>query len=61
MHVISYRVLGHVLQVERKNTSASICYLSNINIFQYVTQYSTCTRQNSGSFSAECMCVACET
>ena len=38
----SGRVFGRVLHVESKHrTRASLCYLSNIDIFQYVTQNST--------------------
>ena len=44
----SDRVFGRVLHVESKHrTSASFCFLSSIDIFPYVTQYSTCTRQNT--------------
>ena len=42
------RMFGRVLHVESKHTTcASFCYLSNIDIFQYVTQNSSCTRQNT--------------
>ena len=41
-------VFGRVLHVESKHrTCASFCYLSNIDIIQWLTQYSTCTRQNT--------------
>ena len=44
----SGRVFGRVLHDESKHrTSASFCYLSNIDIFQYVTQIRTRTRQNT--------------
>ena len=47
----SGKVFGRVLHVESKHkTSASFCYLSNIDIFQLVTHYSTCTRQNMLNF-----------
>ena len=41
-------MIGSVLHVERKHmTCATFCYLSNIDIFQNVTQNSACTRQNT--------------
>ena len=44
------RVFGLVLHVKSKHRMcASFCYLSNIDIFQYVTRCSTCTRQNTSS------------
>ena len=40
-------VFGRVQHVESKcRTCASLCYICNIDIFQYVTQNSTCTWQN---------------
>ena len=40
-----------VLHVEGKHgTSVSFCYLSHIDIFQYVTQCSRCTRENTLCF-----------
>ena len=42
------RVLDRVLHVESKHwTSVSFCYVSNIDIFQYVTHCSSGTRQNT--------------
>ena len=47
----SGKMFGPVLHVERKHKNcASLCYLSNVDIFQYVTQNSTLTRQNELHF-----------
>ena len=44
MRTRSGRVFGRFVHIESKNrTSASFCYLANIDIFQNVTQCSTCT------------------
>ena len=53
MRTGSDRMFGRVLLLDSKQrTSASFCYLSNIYVFQYVTQCGTCTctRQNSLNF-----------
>ena len=40
-------MFGRLLHVESKHrTCASLCYSYNVDIFQYVTQNSACTRQN---------------
>ena len=51
-----YQTIGimfcRVLHVESKHmTCATICYLSNLDIFQHVTQNSTCARQNTLYFT----------
>ena len=44
----SGRVFGNIMRVDNKHmASVSLCYLSNIDIFQYVTRCSTCTRQDT--------------
>ena len=47
----SGRMVDRVLHVESNHmTCASLCYLHNIAIFQYVTQNSTFTRKNTYHF-----------
>ena len=51
MHVkMKYRTCASHVEMKYR-TCASLCYLYNIDIFQYVTQNSTCTRQNTLYFS----------